>query len=82
MSNVLGKIPEGVLCMHGNRQTKLTGERMAIVFDGERWHVRSIRAIEHDLDRDEKVYRCDRPISNDHATLAEAVEAARCAGAE
>lgn len=43
--------------------------RIAIVFDGKRWHVRRIRVIEHDLDRDEKVYRCDRPISSDHLSL-------------
>jgi hypothetical protein len=45
--------------------------RKAIIFDGRKWHVRRIREIEHNLDRDEKVYRCDKPISNDHATLAD-----------
>jgi hypothetical protein len=40
--------------------------KIAIVFDGTAWHVRNVRVIEHDLERDEKVYRCDRPISNDH----------------
>jgi len=39
--------------------------RIAIVFDGKAWHVRRIRVIEHDLDRDEKIYRCDLPIAND-----------------
>lgn len=39
--------------------------RVAIIFDGSAWHVRRIRVIEHDLDRDEKVYRCDVPIVND-----------------
>ncbi len=48
--------------------------RRAIVFDGERWHVRRIRVIEHDLERDEKVYRCDQPISSDHLTLADVPE--------
>ena len=52
-------------------------QRLAIVFDGENWHVRSIRLIEHDLDRDEKVYRCDKPISNDHSSPEEAVESAK-----
>jgi hypothetical protein len=48
--------------------------RKAIIFDGSKWHVRHIRAIEEDLDRGEKVYRCDQPLSNDHATLAEVPE--------
>ena len=46
-------------------------ERIAIIFDGERWHVRRIRVIEHDLDRDEKVYRCDKPIHNDLKSLSD-----------
>lgn len=50
-------------------------DRIAIVFDNEKWHVRRIRVIEHDLDRDEKVYRCDKPIASDLATLAEAADA-------
>lgn len=50
--------------------------KVAIVFDGEAWHVRRIRSSEHDLDRDEKVYRCDKPISNDHKDGYSAVEAA------
>jgi hypothetical protein len=45
--------------------------RKAIIFDGEKWHVRRIRLIEHDGHRDEKVYRCDKPLSNDHETLAQ-----------
>lgn len=50
--------------------------RIAIVFDGERWHVRHIRVIEHDLATDEKVYRCDTPISSDHASLADVPQVA------
>lgn len=45
--------------------------RIAIVFDGEKWHVRRIRVIEHDMGMDEKVYRCDEPISNDHENLSD-----------
>ena len=30
--------------------------RVAIVTDGEGWYVRRIRVIEHDLDKDERVY--------------------------
>lgn len=51
--------------------------RVAIIFDGEKWHVRRIRIIEHDLSRDEKVYRCDKPIANDLETPEEAIEIAR-----
>lgn len=36
--------------------------RVALIFDGEGWYVRRIRVVEHDLDKDEKVYRCDLPI--------------------
>jgi len=50
-------------------------QRIAIICDGYCWHIRSIAVIEHDMDRDEMVYRCDKPISSDHETLAKAVEA-------
>lgn len=50
-------------------------DKVAIVFDGQAWHVRRVRLIEHDLDRDEKIYRCDLPIVNDCGSLAEAVAA-------
>lgn len=50
--------------------------RIAIVFDGSKWHVRRIRLIELDLDKMEMVYRCDDPISNDHATLADVPQVA------
>lgn len=37
--------------------------RVAIVSDSDGgWYVRRIRVVEHDLDKDEKVYRCDLPI--------------------
>lgn len=37
--------------------------RVVIVSDenGD-WYVRRIRIVEHDLGKDEKVYRCDQPI--------------------
>lgn len=48
-------------------------ERLVIVFDGRAWHIRRLRLIEHALDVDEKIYRCDQPIANDLPTLAAAV---------
>lgn len=51
-------------------------ERVAIVYDGERWHVRRIALIEHDLERDHKIYRCDLPLGNDHPTLGDVPEVA------
>lgn len=51
--------------------------RIAIVFDGHRWHVRRIRVIERDLERDETVYRCDKPIANDLPNVIEAVRRVR-----
>jgi hypothetical protein len=39
--------------------------RGLIVFDGEMWHVRNVAVIQHDLDADELVYRCNKPIKND-----------------
>ncbi len=50
--------------------------RIAIACDGSKWHVRRIASIEDDRIRGETVYRCDRPISSDHTTLAEAVRSA------
>lgn len=51
--------------------------RVAIVFDGVLWHVRRIESITHDLETDAKIYRCDRPISNDHATPEAALRSAK-----
>jgi hypothetical protein len=45
------------------------GERVVLVYDGNLWFARHLRVIEHDLDRDEKVYRCDAPIGGGHSTL-------------
>ena len=50
--------------------------RCAIIFDGAHWYVRRIRSIEHDLNRDEKVYRCDAPIGRRYRALSEAIWAA------
>jgi hypothetical protein len=51
--------------------------RVAIVTDGDGWYVRRIRVIEHDLDRDEKVYRCDIPVGTRFDTVDEAVSLAK-----
>jgi len=48
--------------------------RVAIVFDGTGWFVRRVRLIEHDLDRDEKVYRCDESIGGKCRSVTEAVD--------
>lgn len=48
-------------------------DRIAIVNDGFAWFVRRIRVIEHDLDLDEKVYRCDKPLGGPFADLKQAV---------
>lgn len=54
--------------------------RVAIVSDDDgNWYVRRIAWIEHNLDRDEKVYRCDVPIGGRFKTLDEAVAAAQTA---
>jgi hypothetical protein len=37
--------------------------------------------IEHDLDRDEKIYHCDQHIAGPCSTLAQAAVAAEIAGA-
>lgn len=51
--------------------------RFLIVFDGQSWFVRHVRVIEHDLERDEKVYRCDAPVGCAHDTLDDAAAALR-----
>jgi hypothetical protein len=47
--------------------------RTLVVFDGTDWFLRKVRAIEHDLDKDEKVYRCDEHIGGPFQTLDSAV---------
>ena len=48
-------------------------DRIAIVFDGEKWFVRRIDCTVRDWETDEVVYHCDKPIVNDAETLGEAV---------
>lgn len=52
-------------------------KRALIVFDGKAWFVRRVRAIEHALDVDEKVYHCDAHLSGPHDTVDEAVTSLR-----
>lgn len=49
-----------------------TSPRVLMVFDGSAWFVRRLRAIEHDLNCDEKVYRCDETLGGPF-TLAEGI---------
>jgi hypothetical protein len=52
--------------------------RVAIVTDGDgAWFVRRIRVVEHDGDKDEKVYRCDQPIGKNFPDLDSAAAAAK-----
>lgn len=50
-------------------------ERIAIVYDGKAWFVRRIAIIEHDLEHDHMVYRCNEPLVNDAFTVGEALAA-------
>lgn len=47
--------------------------RVAIVNSDGFWFIRRIRSVEHDLERDEKVYRCDEPIGPRFGSPEEAV---------
>lgn len=40
-----------------------------------KWFIRHVRVVEHDLTRDEKVYRCDTPAGGPYDDLASAVQA-------
>jgi hypothetical protein len=43
--------------------TKKRVTRVAIVCDADcNWYVRRVREVRHDLDRDEMIYFCDRPM--------------------
>jgi len=54
--------------------------RLLIVGDGEgSWFVRRVKTITHDIDADEKVYRCDLPIGTRCDTLEGAVALAQLA---
>ncbi|HYX21033.1 MAG TPA: hypothetical protein VFA98_09345 [Thermoanaerobaculia bacterium] len=56
------------------------GERIVLVYNGNHWFARHLRVVEHDLDRDEKVYRCDAPIGGGHATLEGLVKMLEASG--
>ncbi len=51
--------------------------RLLVVFDGTSWFVRKVRVIEHDLARDEKVYRCDEHVSGPHDSIDDAATSAK-----
>lgn len=56
--------------------------RVAIVSDDDgKWYVRRIRVVEHALDRDEKVYHCDKHLGGPFTTLGEAAAVAMRRGA-
>lgn len=54
--------------------------RVLIVWDGAGWYARRVRCIEHALDVDEKVYRCDAHLGGPFDTADEAVAALRESG--
>lgn len=43
--------------------------RFLIVSDGDYWYIRRVISVEHDLDKDHKVYRCDKPIGTRYELL-------------
>ena len=47
--------------------------KIAIVFDGSKWHVRRVYTITHSVAHDGKIYYCNKSIVNDAKTLREAV---------
>jgi hypothetical protein len=55
--------------------------RILIVFDGESWFLRRVHAVEHDLDRDFKVYHCDEHLGGPFGSLGKAAAAAKKLGA-
>jgi hypothetical protein len=49
--------------------------RVLIVCDsGGAWYVRRVRLVKHDLDRDEKVYYCDKHLAGPFTLIGDAVE--------
>ena len=44
-----------------------------------KWYIRRIKLVTHDLDHDEKVYRCDKPIGGAYDDLPSAVAALQLA---
>jgi hypothetical protein len=55
------------------KPTKTNKRRVLIVFDGEKWYIRNVALIEHDLSRNFKVYHCDKHLGGGYATLDKAV---------
>lgn len=49
--------------------------RILISFDGTSWFIRRIAVIEHDLEHDDMIYRCDKPLGGPFGTVHEAVAA-------
>ena len=50
-------------------------KRILISFDGTNWFIRRIAVIEHDLEHDDMIYRCDKPLGGPFKTVHEAVAA-------
>ena len=49
-------------------------KRILITNDNDgHWFIRRVKFTSHDLDADEKVYRCDKPIGERYDSLDEAV---------
>lgn len=52
-------------------------KRVLIVCDEDgTWYARGVRVVEHDLDRDERVYRCDVAIGDKFISAEAAIRAA------
>jgi hypothetical protein len=56
---------------------KLTNRIVIANDESGAWYIRRIRVVEHALDRDEKVYRCDWPVGGRYASLEEALTVAK-----
>lgn len=56
-----------------------SGARVLVAGDGERWYVRRVASVTHDLERDEKVYRCDAHLGGPFDDGAEALACAKAA---
>jgi len=50
-------------------------KRIAITFDGTSWFIRRIAVIEHDLEHDDMIYRCDLHLGGPFETVHDAVAA-------
>jgi len=63
--------------MKGKTETSADSERILIVLDGERWWIRHIYLIEHQLDFNRKLYHSDRTLAGPFDSIEEAVAAAK-----